>query len=76
MTDWKEWKGGAIDSGPLPALTWCEILMLDGEVWGGFAETFNWSDLGDFGGNIVGYRVPSLADEPIKARYEAETKEK
>lgn len=36
--------------------------MLDSEIFADFAGEFNWSDLGDWGGNIIAYRIPQLTE--------------
>lgn len=40
--------------------------MLDGDIDQDFAGEYNWEDLGDYGGNIIAYRIPKLEDEPMK----------
>lgn len=62
MSEWIEHKATQVDISPIGDNLWCEILMLDGEVFGGFAYMFSWNDLGDWGGNIIAYRLPQLVE--------------
>lgn len=62
MTSWIQWQGGAENLCPLPEHIWCDVLMLDSEIFSDFAGEFNWSDLGEWGGNIIAYRVPKLSE--------------
>ena len=73
MSNWTEHKPTQEDVSPIGDNLWCEILMLDGEVFEGFAYTFSWNDLGDWGGNIIAYRLPQLveAEKTVKIHEEA-----
>lgn len=57
MVDWVEFEASEDDICPIDEHLWCDIMMLDGEVWSGFAFSFSWHAMDGFGGEIVAYRL-------------------